>query len=76
MSKCKRGPMTMKEASEYGLYETKDRRVQLLMQQSIYNDIKRIADIKNVSVNELINQICRQYRTAVFKRAGEVNPFT
>lgn len=41
--------------------ETKSKRLQLLIKPSTFNKVKSIADDKQLSVNELINQILEQY---------------
>ena len=41
--------------------EKKTKRVQLLMQPSVYNYMKREADLKDISVNEAIARVLRAY---------------
>ena len=41
--------------------EKKTKRVQLLMQPSVYNYMKREADLKDISVNEAIARVLREY---------------
>lgn len=43
------------------LLEKKTKRVQLLMQPSVYNYMKREADTYNISVNEAINRALREH---------------
>lgn len=43
------------------LYEKRNKRVQLLIQPSLYNSFKNIAEIENVSINELINRAMREF---------------
>lgn len=41
--------------------ETKSKRVQLLMQPSLYSTIKDLAEKENVSVNEFIHNALKEY---------------
>lgn len=45
--------------------ENKDKRVQLLMQESLYKEIKGIAKKNNISVNGLIHNILRDYTSSL-----------
>lgn len=40
--------------------ETKSKRVQLLVKPSVYDEIKKYCDLREVSVNDLINQLLEQ----------------
>ncbi|HGJ5866437.1 MULTISPECIES: hypothetical protein [Arsenophonus] len=41
--------------------ETKSKRVQMLMQPSLYNEIKKKAEQKGISVNEMMHEILKSY---------------
>ncbi|SPP32649.1 hypothetical protein ARAF_3016 [Arsenophonus endosymbiont of Aleurodicus floccissimus] len=41
--------------------ETKSKRVQMLMQPSLYNEIKKKAEQKGISVNEMMHEILKIY---------------
>ena len=41
--------------------ETKSKRVQLLVQPSAYNDLKKKATAKGISINEAINEAIKDY---------------
>lgn len=49
----------MKKNPEF--IETKSKRVQMLIQPSLYNEIKEEAKRKGVSVNEMMHEILRSY---------------
>ncbi len=49
----------MKLHPEY--IETKSKRVQMLMQPSLHNSIKELAEEQGVSINELMHEILRQH---------------
>lgn len=42
---------------DYGIIETKSRRVQLLMQPSLYEKLKALAENQGMSVNNFIHQL-------------------
>ncbi|HGJ5899960.1 hypothetical protein [Arsenophonus apicola] len=52
-------PVPMKKNPEF--IETKSKRVQMLMQPSLYNEIKKKAKQKRVSVNEMMHKILKTY---------------
>ena len=49
----------MKRNPEY--IETKSKRVQMLMQPSLYDAIKKEAKAKNISVNEMMHEILKNH---------------
>lgn len=52
-------PVPMKKNPEF--IETKSKRVQMLIQPSLYNEIKKKAKQKRVSVNEMMHEILKTY---------------
>lgn len=49
----------MKRNPEY--IETKSKRVQMLMQPSLYDAVKKEAKAKNISVNEMMHEILKNH---------------
>lgn len=54
-----KAPEGYKPNPEY--IETKSKRVQLLVQPSVYEEVKAKAKAKGVSINEAINEALREY---------------
>lgn len=57
--KGKKAPEGYKPNPEY--IETKSKRVQLLVQPSVYEEVKAKAKAEGISTNEAINEALRQY---------------
>jgi hypothetical protein len=53
--------------------ETKSKRLNLLVKPSILDDVKKIAVMRQVSVNDLINQLLDQHRTENHKDIESFN---
>lgn len=47
--------------TNYAVVETKSKRVQMLMQPSLYNSIKERAEKEGVSVNEMMHEILKNH---------------
>ena len=50
--------------TNYAVVETKSKRVQMLMQPSLYNAIKDKAEKEGVSVNEMMHEILKGHLEA------------
>ena len=47
--------------TNYAVVETKSKRVQMLMQPSLYDAVKKEAKDKNISVNEMMHEILKNH---------------
>ena len=43
-------------------HETKSKRLNLLIQPSVHKDLERIARVQGISLNELINNVMKDYQ--------------
>ena len=59
ISENKIAEVPMKRNPEY--IETKSKRVQMLMQPSLYDAVKKEAKDKNISVNEMMHEILKNH---------------